>query len=525
MATLVSPGASVTVINDSYYIAATSPTIPLIFLATRADKKQTDGISNATGALEHSIVRTITSLNQSISTYGIPYFRTDNSGLALHGDARNEYGLFALNQALTILSKAYIVRANIDLADAAVTTYSPDTPIRVGTGNGTLSTPIINQVGGVNELWTLTATATPTVFNVTGSVTGPTGTASVGVLYNNGKVSFTLTQGSTLFVAGDAFTFNVISSTVANPLGANDAAKRATIVAALNNEINSNPDVRAETFEYNLILCPGYYETVGSMLNLNLSINEEAFVVADTPMTNTPEATATWAGTVARQSSQNVGYYYPHGLAANLDSNLVAVAASGTALKTIAYSDNAAGVHFPPAGTRRGVVSGLNSCGYVSGTLGTATTFVPTPLNQGQRDILYQAPANINIIPTIVGTGIVVFGQKTSVGNLTSSLDRINAIRLIMKIKRDLRKISMSYLFELNDRITQDSIKQAFDNYLHDILVNRGLYDYVTICNSTNNTPQRIASNELYIDIALKIEASVEFIYIPLRVVSNGGTL
>jgi phage tail sheath protein FI len=166
----------------------------------------------------------------------------------------------------------------------------------------------------------------------------------------------------------------------------------------------------------------------------------------------------------------------------------------------------------------------VSNVGYVSGTLGTATTFVQTPLNQGQRDILYQFYANINIIPFFPGRGIVVFGQKTSY-SLASALDRVNVMRMLMKIKRDIRKAAMAYLFELNDKITRDSIKAMIDGYLNDIMMRRGLYDYVVLCDQSNNTPTRIDRNELWVDIALKPAKAIEFIYIPIRVVATGAVI
>lgn len=524
MSTLVSPGVSVTLIDESFYIPASAPTVPLIFIATRADKKKTDGVSDAPGALEHSVVRTITSLNQSVALYGVPYFREDNTGAPLHGDARNEYGLFALNQFLGVGNRAYVVRADVDLADSPVTTLTGGAPSFTGTGNGTLDSFVVNQATGEAELWTFEAVSA-TQFNVSGFVSGTQNVATVGVPYNNGIIAFTITAGVTPFIAGDTFTVNV-TSVVTNPasLGVNDAAKRVTIVTALQAEINSNQDVRSEYYEYNLILCPGYHEVVDELLNLSLSVNEEAFVIADTPNNKTPEDTATWALTIARQRSQNVGYYYPWGLASNLDGKDCFVAASGIALKTFTVSDNTSEVWFPPAGLRRGVVVGVSDIGYVTGTLGTATTFVSTPLNQGQRDILYEFFKNINPIVFFPGRGIVVWGQKTSYSS-ASAFDRINVIRLLQKIKRDLRKASMVYLFEINDQITRDSIKLMIDSYLGDILTRRGLYDFAVLCDTSNNTPVRIDRNELWVDIALKPAKSIEFIYIPIRVLTTGAKM
>lgn len=525
MATLVSAGVSVTIVDDSFYVPVTAPTVPLFFVATRADKKKVDGVTAAPGAGENGVVRTITSLNQSVDTYGIPFFRTDLSDNPQHGDARNEYGLFALNQFLTVGNRAYVIRADVDLADSGTVTYSiAGNTSFTGVGNGALGTVTINQTTAAAELWTLVATSA-TNFTVTGFVSGSKAAATVGTAYNNGTVSFTITAGGTPFVAGDTFTFNVASNVSANgPLGSTDAARRTTIVTALASAINLNDDIRSEMYEFNLILCPGYHEVIDELLQLNDSINDEAFVIADTPFNKDPAATATWGSDIQRQHNTNVAYYYPHAIASNLDGLDCFVAASGVALKTYANSDNVSEVWFPPAGPRRGVVTGVSNVGYVTGTLGTATTFVSTPLSQGQRDALYEFGKNINPIPFFMDRGILVFGQKTS-SSTASALDRVNVVRMLCKIKREIRKGAFSYLFELNDRITRESIKQMIDDYLNDIMQRRGIYDYVVICDETNNTPVRIDRNEMWVDVAIKPAKAVEFIYIPIKVVNTGDDL
>ena len=88
MATLVSPGVSVTVINESFYIPASAPTVPLLFVATRANKTQPDGVTSAAGTTESGVVRTVTSIGQSTQLYGVPYFWSDSSGNQFNGDAR-----------------------------------------------------------------------------------------------------------------------------------------------------------------------------------------------------------------------------------------------------------------------------------------------------------------------------------------------------------------------------------------------------------------------------------------------------
>ena len=52
----------------------------------------------------------------------------------------------------------------------------------------------------------------------------------------------------------------------------------------------------------------------------------------------------------------------------------------------------------------------------------------------------------------------------------------------------------------------------------------RSIYDYLVVCDLSNNTPTTIDRNELYVDIAIEPVKAVEFIYIPVRI-QNTGTI
>ena len=614
MTTLVSPGVSVSVIDESFFIPVSASTVPLIFVATNSGKVQTNGVTPASGTLEAGVVRTVTSLTQSLALYGVPNFRKDTSGNEYHGDARNEYGLLALNQFLAVGNRAFVVRAHVDLTDTPITFISLGTPIVLagstvynGIGNGTLtsisaisnmvrpetitvtmtsptaysvtgtvsgyigtgvtgvafSSTVVNltvtagstpfaigdtfsfalvytatQVGNtgngtvtnlvpdtlaVPETLTITMTS-PTAYTVTGTVSGSAGSGVVGSPFDNNLLNFTVVAGSSPFIAGDEFTIVVSSVTISAPLGANDAARRVAVTTALQAEINGNTEVRSPLYEFNLILCPGYPEVVDEMISLSTSVFEEALVLADAPADKTPDQVAQWSLTSARFSSTKAAYYYPWCLTSNLDGRDVLGAPSGSALRTIARSDQIGYVWMAPAGVSRGVVEGVSKVGYYTGTPGTATTFVEANLNEGQRDNLYEYDKNINPIVFYPGRGIIVWGQKTS-APAASALDRINVVRLVMYLRRSLRKGALPFVFEPNDQITRDNLKAAADGIMNDILTKRGLTDYASYCDSTNNTPDRIDRNELYLDVAIKPTRAAEFIYIPIRVVSTGADI
>ena len=156
---------------------------------------------------------------------------------------------------------------------------------------------------------------------------------------------------------------------------------------------------------------------------------------------------------------------------------------------------------------------------HATGSIDAEGEFVSVALNEGQRDTLYSN--NVNPITFITGAGLVNFGQKTRARG-ASALDRINVARLVIYLRSQLNTLAKPYIFEPNDKITRDEIKQAAESLLLELVGQRGLYDYLVVCDESNNTPSRIDKNELYLDIAIEPVKAVEFIYIPLRLKNTG---
>jgi phage tail sheath protein FI len=277
-------------------------------------------------------------------------------------------------------------------------------------------------------------------------------------------------------------------------------------------------------FEYNLIACPGYPEVVDELLALSDGINNEAFVVADTPVNKNPEQTANWGSTSEKFSHTTAAYYYPWGLASNLDGTDVVVAPSGIALRTYAYSDNISYIWEAPAGVRRGVVTGVSKVGYVTGTLGQATTFVEAILNQGQRDNLYEFYKNINPITYFPQRGLIIWGQKTAAG-AASDRSRVNVERLICYIRRALRKAGFPFCFEINNARTRGDLKFMLDGFFGDLLTKGGLEDYITICDLSNNTPYVRTNNQIVGDIGIIPPHVAEFVVLPVTVYTAGAKM
>jgi len=305
-------------------------------------------------------------------------------------------------------------------------------------------------------------------------------------------------------------------------------AQRKVVVQALQALVNSNQQIRDEESRvFNLIACPGYSELVGELISLNYDRGLTAFVVADTPARLTADATSllAWGTNQALafedndkglvSSDEYLGFFYPWGFTSDNFGNNVVVPPSHMMLRTIALSDQVSYPWFAPAGVRRGGITNATAVGYVDGE----GEFNSVALNVGQRDTL--ASVKVNPITFITGTGLVNYGQYTR-ARAASALDRINVARLVVYLRRQLNALAKPYIFEPNDKLTRDEIKGAVESLMLELVGQRALYDYLVVCDESNNTPSRIDRNELYIDIAVEPVKSVEFIYIPLRLKNTG---
>jgi hypothetical protein len=150
---------------------------------------------------------------------------------------------------------------------------------------------------------------------------------------------------------------------------------------------------------------------------------------------------------------------------------------------------------FSPAGTTRGAILNAVKLAYNPGRV--------------QRDRLYTN--RINPVVLSPGDGIILFGDKTGYGK-ASAFDRINVRRLFIYLENAISAAAKDQLFEFNDELTRTNFVNIIEPFLRDVQSKRGIFDYVVICDETNNTPAIIDSNEFVADIYIKPARSINFI-------------
>ena len=150
---------------------------------------------------------------------------------------------------------------------------------------------------------------------------------------------------------------------------------------------------------------------------------------------------------------------------------------------------------FSPAGLNRGAIKNA-----------VKLAFSPS---RTERDKLYQN--RINPVTSLPGQGIILFGDKTALAS-PSAFDRINVRRLFNVIEKTIGNAAKGVLFELNDEFTRNNFKNVVEPYLRGVQAERGITDFLVVCDETNNTGAVIDSNEFKADFYIKPARSINFI-------------
>ena len=169
------------------------------------------------------------------------------------------------------------------------------------------------------------------------------------------------------------------------------------------------------------------------------------------------------------------------------------------------YTDSIRDPWFSPAGLNRGSIKNSIKLSW-------------NP-NKTYRDTLYSL--GVNPVIALPGSGTVLFGDKT-LQSKPSAFDRINVRRLFIALEKAIAKAAQYSMFEFNDEFTRAQFVSIINPFLRDIQGRRGITDFKVVCDTTNNTPQIIDSNQFVGDIYVKPARSINFIQLNFVAVATG---
>ena len=173
-----------------------------------------------------------------------------------------------------------------------------------------------------------------------------------------------------------------------------------------------------------------------------------------------------------------------------------------------AFSKNDAIAHpwFAPAGFTRGAMDSVIEA--------------QVKLSRDNLDTLYDV--DINPITAFPQTpGVVVFGQKT-LQAAQSALDRVNVRRLLIDVRRKVKGVANSILFEPNRAETLARFSTAVEPILAQIQAQQGIDRFKVVIDTSTTTKIDVENNTIRGKIFLQPTRSVEFISLDF-VVTNAG--
>ena len=161
------------------------------------------------------------------------------------------------------------------------------------------------------------------------------------------------------------------------------------------------------------------------------------------------------------------------------------------------------------AGPRRGIVAGSNITGVEY---------------QYDRDGLDAVePFGFNTIVPTTGLGLVINANQTAQQSIQSSLSKIHVRELLIYIEERVEQILKNYRMEFNTVQTRLEIKTLVDGELAQIQNDQGLYDFETVMNSANNTPELIGNSFGIIDIGVEPVLGMEKLVQRVTILKTGG--
>ena len=201
-----------------------------------------------------------------------------------------------------------------------------------------------------------------------------------------------------------------------------------------------------------------------------------------------------WANEIASSSYTvlDSGYKYTYDRFADAYRY---VPLNGDVAGTLVFSSIVAEAWYSPAGMSRGQIRNVVK--------------MPYDPSKAQRDQLYAA--RVNPVVTFPGEGTILYGDKTALA-YSSAFDRINVRKLFLVIEKAIAKSARTALFEFNDEITRSLFKNNVNPFLRDVQSRRGMYDFLVVCDESNNPPEIIDRNEFVADIYIKPAKSINFI-------------
>lgn len=274
----------------------------------------------------------------------------------------------------------------------------------------------------------------------------------------------------------------------------------------------------AELIDVNLLAVPGVVDpnVISAMIEI-CETRGDAMCLVDPPLGLDVQTVVDWhngAGAyAASHAAFNTSYaalYWPWvEIYDSYNDQQLLTPPSGHIAAVYAYNDYQRELWFAPAGLQRGFIP-------------AAVRLETQSPSQGERDLLYGFPNNVNPIVSFTGQGIVVWGQKT-LWRQPTAVDRVNVRRLLLYARKIIASTVRFLVFEPNDRTTWRAFINLVTPWLRNIQKKRGLLEFKVVCDETTNPPDQVDQSIMNGQIFLRPTKAAEVILVDFVLTNTGA--
>ena len=124
--------------------------------------------------------------------------------------------------------------------------------------------------------------------------------------------------------------------------------------------------------------------------------------------------------------------------------------------------------------------------------------------NYSREDLDVYEPIGINCMVYVPRKGTYINSNQTAKQKPVTALSKVHVRELVTYVQNEIEKLMQNYQWELNTQTLRDTIKTKADALLEKIKANGGVYDYLNVCDGTNNTAEVIDNEMIILDTSIE---------------------
>lgn len=124
--------------------------------------------------------------------------------------------------------------------------------------------------------------------------------------------------------------------------------------------------------------------------------------------------------------------------------------------------------------------------------------------NYSRTDLDVLEPFGVNCMVYVPRKGTYINSNQTAKQKPVSALSKVHVRELVIYLQNEIEAMMQNYQWEMNTQTLRDTIKTKADTLLERVKASGGVYDYLNVCDGTNNTPEVIDNEMVILDTSIE---------------------